>query len=287
MLPADLLDALNIDSSAVNRVRAVRGGDSDAAYCVETKTQTLFFKTARFADAGRFDAESAGLERLARSRTLRVPAVHAVGAAGKISYLVLEWLTLGADLSTGAAALGRGLARMHRASHASFGLDRDNFIGLGVQRNARCARWCDFFVTQRLGVQADVARRSPATEALYEPMQRLLPIARQQLSRHQPAPSLLHGDLWSGNWGVLDNNEPVIFDPAVYFGDRETDLAMTRLFGGFPDAFYRAYQEIWPLPDDYLSRQELYQLYHVVNHANIFGGHYVQQALHSIARCSR
>jgi protein-ribulosamine 3-kinase len=166
------------------------------------------------------------------------------------------------------AALGEMIARIHRTIAPRYGWHRDNHIGLGVQANGWCEDWAEFWLERRIRPQLDLARRNGF--AIKEPpVQRLL-------GDHRPSPSLLHGDLWRGNAGFT-GGEPVVFDPAVYYGDRECDLAMTELFGGFPREFYAAYNAAFPLPAGYETRKTLYNLYHLLNHLNLFGEGYLAQ----------
>jgi fructosamine-3-kinase len=161
------------------------------------------------------------------------------------------------------------LAHAHRKPGPRFGWTRDNYIGLTPQKNDWCDDWAEFWRERRLRPQIDLARRNGLDVPLVDP--------RTFLDEHQPAPSLLHGDLWRGNAGFTKDG-PVVFDPAVYYGDREADLAMTELFGGFPREFYRAYNETFALDAGYEKRKHLYNLYHLLNHVNLFGGGYLGQA---------
>ena len=164
------------------------------------------------------------------------------------------------------AALARLLATLHRKTGPRFGWHRDNFIGATPQINTWRDDWATFFLECRIQPQLALARKSGF------PIQ----VSLHLLNDHKPEPSLLHGDLWSGNAGFIDEG-PVLFDPAVYYGDRETDLAMTELFGGFPAQFYDAYNEAFPLPAGYETRKHFYNLYHLLNHLNIFGAGYLAQ----------
>jgi fructosamine-3-kinase len=210
---------------------------------------------AERADA--FAAEAEGLEALRPH--IRVPKVLDRGVKGGKAFIVLEQL----QLTRGDyAALGRMLASLHRQTNARFGWHRDNYIGLTPQQNGWCDDWAEFWRERRLRPQA----RWAGLDLDLASLDRLL-------ENHKPQPSLLHGDLWSGNVGFTPG--PVVFDPAVYYGDREADLAMTELFGGFPREFYAAYNEAFPLDAGYEKRKHLYNLYHLLNHLNIFGGGYL------------
>ncbi len=213
--------------------------------------------------ADAFAAEADGLEALRPH--IRVPQVLDRGVRDGKAFILLEHLDLrhGGDY----AALGRMLAGLHRQTGPRFGWSRDNYIGLSPQQNGWCDDWGEFWREKRIRPQFDWARR----KGFHLEMPELT-----LLKSHQPQPSLLHGDLWSGNVGFTVNG-PVAFDPAVYYGDRETDLAMTELFGGFPPEFYCAYREAWPLDEGYERRKPLYNLYHLLNHLNLFGGGYLAQ----------
>jgi len=246
-----------------------------------------FVKTARGRWRTMVDAEADGLRALAATGAIRVPSVVAVGADGDVAYLVLEWLDLDGALDH--AALGRAIAALHRAPPPQgprgerFGATRDNWIGGTPQRNGWHDDWPAFFRDARLAPQLERAARNGYGDALERDGARLLAAVPRLLRGHDPAPSLLHGDLWSGNAAGLRDGTPAVFDPAVYVGDRETDVAMTELFGGFAPAFQAAYRAAWPLPDGYARRRTLYNLYHVLNHVNLFGAGYVGQAQRAMA----
>jgi fructosamine-3-kinase len=196
---------------------------------------------------------------------MRAPEPISHGAAAGSAYLILEYLDLGGRKDF--AALGRMLATTHRNPGPRFGWHRDNYIGSTPQQNGWRDDWREFWLERRLRPQLELAARNGFD---------LPPPGILVLERHEPQPSLLHGDLWSGNAGFSAEG-PVVFDPAVYYGDREADLAMTELFGGFPREFYRAYDEAWPLDEGYERRKPLYNLYHLLNHLNLFGGGYLGQ----------
>jgi protein-ribulosamine 3-kinase len=218
---------------------------------------------ASYAEA--FAAEADGLAAL-RTAGLRAPQPVRHGMAADKAYLLLEYLDLRSRGDF--AALGRLLAAAHRNRGPRFGWARDNYIGSTPQQNAWCDDWTEFWRERRLRPQIALANRNGFDLRSIDPA----PL----LENHKPQPSLLHGDLWSGNAGFTAQG-PVVFDPAVYYGDREADLAMTELFGGFPREFYQAYNEAFPLPDGHERRKHLYNLYHLLNHLNLFGGGYLAQ----------
>ena len=223
-------------------------------------------------------AEADGLGALAAAAAVCTPAVVACGGEGDAGHLVLEWLSLARNTGAAGARLGEALARQHLQPGESFGWRRHNFIGATPQFNTAGSDWVAFFREQRLGFQLRLAAESGPRGELQELGARLLEGLPRLFSGHSPRPALLHGDLWGGNWGALAEGGPVVFDPAVYRGDREADLAMTELFGGFDGSFYAAYRAHAPLDAGYTVRRELYNLYHVLNHLNLFGGAYLQQA---------
>lgn len=222
-----------------------------------------------------FEAEAEGLAELRAADEIRVPEVLGCGTRGGRSYLILERLALQPAADTAARRLGSQLASLHQHTRSRFGWHRDNTIGLTPQNNDWSDDWVDFFGEHRLGYQVALAARNGYD--LNQAGARLAERLPTLFDGYEPQPSLLHGDLWGGNWGSVDG-EPVIFDPAVYYGDRESDIAMTRLFGGFGRGFYEAYEESWPLAPGHERRLLLYQLYHVLNHLNLFGASYLARA---------
>ncbi len=261
----------------------VGGGCINRGYRVAGRGVVYFVKLNDAGRRGMFDAEAEGLRAIAQAGAVRVPTPLCTGEDQSHSWLVLEYLEL-ASGSTGAMpALGQQLARLHLASAARFGWHRDNTIGATPQRNPWTASWIEFWRIQRLGFQLELAARNGYTGVLQRRGEELL-THLDALLAHDPAPSLLHGDLWGGNAAATAAGEPVLFDPACYYGDREADLAMTELFGGFAPAFYSAYRATWPLDPEYSARRDLYNLYHVLNHLNLFGGGYRTQAEGMIER---
>jgi fructosamine-3-kinase len=248
---------------------------------LEGEGRRYFAKINERAQLDNFDAEADGLAALAASGA-RVPSPLCRGEADAEAFLVLEYLEIRG--SGDHAALGRALALVHSARGEFFGWRRDNYIGTTPQRNRRASSWADFWRDSRLRPQLDLGRKNGLRADLSKKGERLVEAVPLLLSDHAPPASLLHGDLWGGNAGFLADGAPVLFDPAVYWGDRETDLAMTELFGGFDPEFYSAYAEVLPLDDGYAKRKPLYNLYHVLNHANLFGGSYVAQAERLIDR---
>jgi fructosamine-3-kinase len=282
-LPAALTRATGL-RVAPRPERSVGGGSVGECLRWSSDGGDLFVKLGREADLGMFSAEADGLRELGSAAALRVPEVRGLGTVSGQSFLALEWIEFAAASSRTEAALGAGLARLHRTTAPRFGWHRDNTIGATPQHNDWMDDWVPFFAARRLGFQLDLAERNGHGGRLIERGRLLCERLATFLAGHRPQPSLLHGDLWGGNWAADASGRPVIYDPAVYYGDREADLAMTRLFGGFGRAFYQAYESEWPLDPGAAQRVALYNLYHVLNHLNLFGGGYGAQAGSMIER---
>lgn len=258
--------------------RTVGGGSIHRAQVLvdEAAGRRVFVKLNQATALPIFVAEAHGLSALAATQTLRVPQVIGWGEADGMAYLVLEYLDLGGRPGSAWVVLGERLAALHRHTSAQgYGWAEANFIGSTPQVNGWSEHWATFFVEQRLAYQVRLARRHGGH---FPQIDRLLTAVHHVLSSHQPLPSLVHGDLWGGNAGFTRTGEPVIYDPAAYYADREVDLAMTELFGGFDPDFYTGYRAAWPLDSGYSLRRDIYNLYHVLNHFNLFGSTYQAQA---------
>ncbi|MEL7227977.1 MAG: fructosamine kinase family protein [Cyanobacteria bacterium J06576_12] len=220
------------------------------------------------------------------SKSIRVPQPLCCGVAGSSAYIVMEWLDLGGSRDSKSwEQMGQRLAAMHQyTSDKGYGWHRDNTIGETLQKNGWRGDWVEFWRDRRLGPQFSFAHTKgghfPQRDELMNAIPRLL-------AGHTPTASLLHGDLWSGNAAITTAGDPTIFDPATYYGDPETDLAMTELFGRLPQSFYQAYDAVNPIDSGYTERKPLYNLYHVLNHFNLFGGGYSDQANRMIAQILR
>lgn len=271
---------------AVRDSRAAGGGCIHHSNVLSDGTRQIFVKRNRPEALAMFQAEADGLAALAAaSSDLCLPRVLAVGLAGGVAYLALDYLPLVALDRYSAARLGEALAKLHRQPAGEmFGWPSDNYIGSTPQSNAPHANWAIFYANQRLRPQLRLAAARGMERKLVESGERLAERVAAFFVDGQPQPSLLHGDLWSGNAAALPDGRPAIFDPAVYRGDREADLAMAELFGGFPEAFYAAYRATWPLAAGYETRKTLYNLYHILNHFNLFGASYLGQVRRMIER---
>lgn len=269
----------------ISNRRSIGGGCINQGYAVSGTTGTYFVKLNQASQVEMFEAEALGLKQMLETKTIRVPKPVCWGTAEDSVYIAMEWLEFGGSGSTQAwEEMGRRLAAMHQANPPQpasskdgkqvFGWNYNNTIGSTPQINTWTSNWATFFAEHRLGYQFQLARRRGG----HFPYQDKLLAAVETLLIHEPQPSLVHGDLWGGNAAITTSGEPVILDPATYVGDREVDIAMTELFGGFPAAFYRGYNQVWSLDDGYKQRKTLYNLYHILNHFNLFGGGYGSQA---------
>jgi len=259
----------------------VAGGDINDAYRLEGQCgRNFFLKLNSRGKQEMFTAEAEGLAELALAKAIRIPIAVCCGETKQHTYLVLEHIEFGSASATSDSLLGEQLANLHRfdSNGRGYGWHRDNTIGATPQLNDWSNNWLEFLAEQRLGYQLDLAGRNGMSKSVLKKGQRLLDGLAFYFESYTPEPSLLHGDLWAGNAGVDKKGQPVIYDPAVYYGDRESDIAMTELFGGFSNSFYAAYEQIWPLDSGYAKRRDIYRLYHILNHFNLFGGGYVSQS---------
>lgn len=276
---ADVLTQTGIAVGTELQVDPCSGGDINQAFHCRTAAGEFFVKLNRTTDERFFSIEARALTELTGKGQLSAPSVIGTTQSGPYQALVLSWERLHSLTGDGFFRAGEQLARCHQATHAQHGWYEDNLIGTTVQKNGWQADWVTFFTEQRLGVLIDRLNHS----ALNSLRPKLVCFA-DCCDRYQPQPSLLHGDLWCGNLAADEQGDPVFFDPASYYGDRETDLALTELFGGFPQSFYRGYESVWPLDPGYGQRKPWYQLYHILNHAIIFGGHYLHDAVARLRR---
>ncbi|HVY28271.1 MAG TPA: fructosamine kinase family protein [Polyangiaceae bacterium] len=288
MVEGELREALRYALGAnIKSLRRLSGGDINDAFEVELSSGVnVFLKTNDSAPASMFPAEACGLEWLREASALRIPEVLAVssGRDDEPKFLVLELLTPGQQGRDFEQRLGRGLARLHRFGASRFGFESDNFIGSLPQRNHAHASWSEFFWHERLEPQLKLAIASGRASArMRQGFEKLAARLSQLVGMSEP-PSRLHGDLWGGNLHVDDTGAPCLIDPAVYGGHREVDLAMMRLFGGFGEDVFRAYQDEWPLAPGHAERIGLYQLYPLMVHVNLFGGGYAESVERSLAR---
>jgi fructosamine-3-kinase len=270
-------------SRQIVTTRSLHGGCINQAWQVQFDDgMSVFVKQpSGSVPAEHFQVEADGLAALAKPDCIRIPKVLGLTQTDEgIPLLILQYITTGKQDSDFQTLLGRQLATLHQSTTQTLcGWHMDNDIGSTPQSNAWSNDWPTFFRTQRLGYQFDLAQRSGLVDTSFMAMaNRLLEQIDTLIDVDEPA-CLLHGDLWGGNVMCDNAGQPVLIDPAVYFGHREADLAMTRLFGGFTSDFYQAYHDTWPLPPHTLRRQQLYMLYHLLNHLNLFGHIYHEQCL--------
>jgi len=288
------------ETFSLDNRHSVSGGCINQGYSISSSSRTYFAKINQASQIAMFEAEALGLQQMRATQTIRVPEPICWGTEGNSAYIVLEWLDLGSRGGERAwEEMGRKLAAMHKYTPPNppllrggeepnstllrgfFGWDINNTIGSTVQINNWTANWAEFWAEHRIGYQLKLARRRGGH---FPQGERLLEVIPELLAGHEPQPSLVHGDLWGGNAGVTSAGEAVIFDPAAYFGDREVDIAMTELFGGFSAQFYWGYNQVLPLEEGYDQRKTLYNLYHILNHFNLFGRSYESQANQMINR---
>lgn len=286
-LPVAVRAGLEATFGALGAVRAVSGGSVNRAARVETGTGPVFVKYSPSAPAGMYGVEAAGLRALrAAAGAIRVPEVLAVrDGGGGSGWLALEWLEPAPPVPRSAERFGRGLAALHRTRAGEWGWEVEGFIGPLPQPNEPTRRWGEFWAERRLGPMLRRAREAghrPGSDGEWDRLLAVLPALLSDVESE--GPSLLHGDLWSGNAMVVGGGEPALVDPAAYHGHREVDLAMSELFGGFDAAFYAAYEESWALRPGYRElRRDVYQLFYLLVHVILFGESYTgrtRAALH-------
>lgn len=275
MLGAQLAGHLGLPAQET-RATAVAGGDINRAFRIDLGAQRYFVKLNRAQLLPMFEAERAGLDAIRASNAIRVPEVHVTGCQGEQAYIVMEYIEL--DGRADPDRLAQALAAMHHCCDSRFGFDGDNTIGSTPQPNTFCDDWIEFWRRQRLEFQLRLAERNGLDAGLIDAGLRLAARLEDYFDDYRPRASLLHGDLWAGNQAADSAGNPVIYDPACYYGDHEADLAMMELFGHPGERFFAAYRQRFPIDAGYRRRRELYNLYHVLNHANLFGGGYAAQA---------
>lgn len=270
-LPFELKGKQSVSGGCINDTQHLVGKDGKS-----------YFAKANSADfLALFEAEAAGLTEIASTQTVRVPEPICSGIVNNRSYIVLEYIEMGSSSDNSQHQLGKGLANLHQIKQEHFGWTHDNAIGATPQPNPSSEDWSSFYREQRLRHQFNLASKRGKNFAGTVELLNHIPVFFYD---YQPQPSLLHGDLWSGNAGCDSNGQPFVFDPATYYGDREADIAFTYMFGGFSSQFYEAYNSIFPLDPGFRIRKTLYNLYHELNHYNLFGGSYANSAQASIDR---
>ena len=288
MLPDSLRETLEDQFDAeIAQCTSVSGGCIANASRLETDDGPLFLKWGDSEVARTFPGEAAGLDAMAAAEaSLVVPKVvtHDTSTDDRPGYLVMKWINAGRKGRRFWQSFGQGLAEMHEHTGDEYGFPTDNFIGQLPQSNTWMTGWPAFFREQRLAPQVEMARDrgrwksdwDRPLDTLYRRLDDLLPA--------DPPASVVHGDLWKGNFMVNAIGTPVLIDPATYYGHREVDLAMSELFGGYDETFYDAYRAAWPLEPGYEERREIYNLYHLINHLNHFGAGYANGVASTLQR---
>ena len=264
------------DHTELKQVKGVSGGDIHQAWWLQTNQGAFFLKTNHAKAETLFASEALALGVIRASQTIRCPDVINYGCTNHQAWLLMEYIEMQAQGDD--FLRGRQLAQMHRQTYSQFGWQQTNYIGHTPQLTTWQDSWPEFYAQQRLKPQLELAQQNGAPDQLIALGEQLIQNIDSFFKNYAPQVSLLHGDLWAGNSAFDTQGLPLIFDPASYYGDRETDIAMTELFGGYSDQFYAGYEAEWPLDKGYQSRKNLYNLYHVLNHYNLFGGYYAQQA---------
>ena len=277
-----LSESLNEPNIELDSVTPISGGCIHHAAKLQLKDGRDFFCKSSSGAIDMFAQEALGLAALSNAQVIYVPKVIGIGIIQEdVGCLLLEHISPGHPGQNFWADFGQRFAKLHRTATAeSFGWSSDNYIGSSIQKNNAHDDWPAFFAESRLGYQLRLARQNAVgSRALFQYGERLINRIDQILAAPSEPPSLLHGDLWSGNYLVSDGGEPVVIDPAVYYGHREADFAMPLLFGGFATDFFDAYNEQWPLADGWQERAEIYKLYHLLNHLNLFGAGYLDSCI--------
>lgn len=276
-VPLVIVDSLTPSIGKVTSFTPASGGCINNGGIVTTVGERYFLKwNESDAYPGMLETEARGLRILSHTNSLKVPEVIQHGNAGNFQYLLLQCITSSSRKSNFWHCFGEQLAAIHMTSSSSFGLDHDNYIGSLHQKNDYLSDWVKFYIERRLNPQIDLAKENnlmpfemtKSFDSLFKKLPGMLPDEK---------PALLHGDLWGGNLMVDEHGHPCVIDPAVYFGNREVDLAMTQLFGGFDPKYLESYHAAFPLHSNYEERMLVYQLYPLMVHVNLFGGGYLSQ----------
>lgn len=264
----------NILNESITSISSVSGGDISQAYRINTITNSYFLKLNNTPEASKLSqTEAYGLQCISKTNTIKTPKVIVCDSFDDSAFLLLEFIASKSPSAKDFKTLGEQLAKLHQCTSDDFGLNHDNFIGRLPQSNTQRNTWIDFYTHQRLIPQLELAKRKGLLQ------KGECPNSQHIKSKLQPLfigikPSLLHGDLWSGNYLISKDGTPYLIDPAIYYGHKEVDIAMSKLFGGFGEAFYEAYFSHFPTDEHTLVRIEIYQLYYLLVHLNMFGQSY-------------
>ncbi|WP_444998232.1 fructosamine kinase family protein [Aliikangiella sp. IMCC44359] len=287
MLPENIIQHLATQISTctdkqtkIKRISAVAGGDICQSFLIETHNKKYFLKLSEHNAKALFKAEAFGLNSIAETAVIRTPKVICEGSFEQYQYLILEYLELRRNGDV--KLLAKALANLHLTTREQFGFQQDNFIGLTPQTNTWETDWVYFFAEHRLKYQLQLLTNKGVPNRLLKSGSELIGLIPHFFDDYCPQASFIHGDLWSGNYAFDENGFPVIYDPACYYADHEAELAMMELFGSPGESFFSAYHDIFKIDSGYSRRKPLYNLYHLLNHANIFGGGYINQSLSCI-----
>lgn len=261
----------------IKSIKRISGGDINEAYYVRTCNHEYFVKLNKQVDLSFFESEAEGLKLIRQTRTIAVPEVYEVfsveTADSSIPMLWMEWVH-GPKHADTEKRLGEQLAALHLCEGKGYGYEKDSYIGRLKQKNYQTASWLSYYRNERIGGQLKYGQKLGTISGKRE--ERLMKLIERldEWVPEKPRCSLLHGDLWSGNWMTGKEGKPYLIDPSVLYGDHEFEIAFTELFGGFSEKFYQAYQSVFPLSNDYEDRREIYQLYYILVHLNMFGESY-------------
>lgn len=271
------------DQSRIIEYRRVPGGDINESYYVRSQKHTYFIKCKKHPPQKFFQLEALGLEKIRKTNSIATPQIYGIGERDGYGYLMMEWIHGKKTGQTG-EWLGRGLAEMHKHKGPGFGFQEDNYIGLLPQKNSYISSWIDYYREFRIEPQITLAvQKELLPTSTQKKLDKLLTHLDQWLPK-DCIPSLLHGDLWGGNWLPGYNGKPYLIDPAIFYGHHEFEIAFTELFGGFPSNFYESYQEVFPLSPNYEERKALYQLFYLLVHLNLFGISYLSSIENIVTR---
>jgi fructosamine-3-kinase len=270
-------------NAKIQRITPVTGGDINLTYRLETTLGNFFVKTNSLHKfPGMFESEEKGLAAIRKTNSIAVPEVILMGNAENESYLILQWIDAGQSSKISSQQLGHQLTQMHRNTSGQFGFEADNYMGSLHQSNRPHDSWAQFFIEERLQpmvkIAVDKKELVKSDMHQFDELYKKLP----DLFTEEPS-ALLHGDLWGGNYLIGAEGKPYLIDPAVSYGNREFDIAMTTLFGGFDHVFYEAYNQEFPLLPGWQQRLKLWNLYPLLVHVNLFGGMYAKQVRENLS----
>ena len=276
-LKTKIQDTLSLKTGkkiSIKKISSVNGGCINNTSKIITTHGTFFLKWNLHCDEKLFALEKKGLKLLSSCKSIYIPKVISQNS----NHLLMEYLESDNYTNKLWEKFGRSIANLHQISNECFGLEYNNYIGSLIQENDKKEKWIDFFINKRIIPQLKLGDFNTDTLRKFDKL-----FINIETILHEESPSLLHGDLWNGNF-LFNKERIVLFDPAVYFGNREMDIAMTKLFGGFNNRFYNAYNEVFPLKRGWQERIDIYNLYPLLVHVNLFGGSYYSQLKNIVKR---